>query len=144
VDDRFPASLTTALGRFEPPNQLDRTTADLTTAILESFDRCRHLLPVTWRDSALLQLQPRDAYVRLLEQGWTDALRTRHPAARIYTFWDHRSNRSQRDAGLRIDHLLLRDSLGKRLLDAGPCAGWKTQAITRLPGLSLGRDQAPR
>jgi len=75
--------------------------------------------PVTWRDNALLQPEPRAAYARLLQQGWTDALRARHPAVPTYTFWDYRRNRWQRDAGLRIDHLLLSESLGTRLVDAG-------------------------
>ena len=50
--------------------------------------------------------EPR-AYRRLLAQGWTDAIRTLHPEAPIYTFWDYFRNRWQRNAGLRIDHLLL-------------------------------------
>jgi hypothetical protein len=49
----------------------------------------------------------RDAYRRLVEQGWTDALRALHPGARIYTFWKYFRNAFARDAGLRIDNLLL-------------------------------------
>jgi len=55
----------------------------------------------------------------LLAQGWTDALRALHPKQAIYTFWDYRRNRWQRDAGLRIDHLLLSKSLRTRLRAAG-------------------------
>ena len=47
----------------------------------------------------------RDAYRRLVEQGWTDALRALHPGERIYTFWKYFRNSFARDAGLRIDHL---------------------------------------
>lgn len=75
--------------------------------------------PKTWRDNALLQPEPRDAYARLLKQGWTDALRTTHPNEKIYTFWDYRRNRWQRDAGLRIDHLLVSKNLRSRLVAAG-------------------------
>jgi exodeoxyribonuclease-3 len=73
----------------------------------------------SYRDNALVQPEPRAAYRRLLAQGWTDALRTCHPQARIYTFWDYLRNRWPRDAGLRIDHLLLSTSLAERLEDAG-------------------------
>ena len=75
--------------------------------------------PESWLDNALLQPEARAAYRRLLDQGWTDALRARHPTDRIYTFWDYRRNRWQRDAGLRIDHLLLSAGLASRLADAG-------------------------
>lgn len=75
--------------------------------------------PRSWRKDALLQPQTRAAYERLLAQGWTDALRTRHPKARIYTFWDYFRDHWPRDAGLRIDHLLLNNGLAPRLADAG-------------------------
>ena len=75
--------------------------------------------PASWLDNALLQPEARAAYRALLDQGWTDALRARHPTDRIYTFWDYRRNRWNRDAGLRIDHLLLSAGLAQRLADAG-------------------------
>ena len=73
----------------------------------------------SWRDNALFQPEPRAAFRRLVDQGWTDALRTRHPDSAIYTFWDYMRERWARDAGLRIDHLLLSPPLAARLLDAG-------------------------
>jgi len=82
----------------------------------------------SYDDNALVQPAPRDAYRRLLEQGWTDALRERHPDVRIYTFWDYLRNRWPRDAGLRIDHLLLAERLAPRLRDAGvdrDVRGWE-------------------
>jgi exodeoxyribonuclease-3 len=75
--------------------------------------------PKSWLDNALLRPEPRAAWRELLGQGWTDALRTRHPDQRIYTFWDYKRNRWARDAGLRIDHLLLSAGLAPALLDAG-------------------------
>ncbi|WP_407352323.1 exodeoxyribonuclease III [Luteimonas sp. R10] len=75
--------------------------------------------PTHWRKDALLQPESRRCWQRLLKQGWTDALRTVHPDARIYTFWDYFRRHWQRDAGLRIDHLLLNAELHPRLLDAG-------------------------
>ena len=74
--------------------------------------------PKSWRKDALLQPATREAYERLLAQGWTDALRARHPQERIYTFWDYFRNHWTRNAGLRIDHLLLSKELAPRLLDA--------------------------
>jgi exodeoxyribonuclease-3 len=74
--------------------------------------------PERWLDDALFSPEARDAYSRLLSQGWTDALRTIHPGVPIYTFWDYFRNAFQRDAGLRIDHLLLSPTLAPRLKDA--------------------------
>jgi len=61
----------------------------------------------------------RDAYCHLVEQGWTDALRALHPGERIYTFWKYFRNAFARDAGLRIDHLLLSPAIAGRLVAAG-------------------------
>ena len=71
-----------------------------------------------WRKDALLQPQTREAWQRLLAQGWVDALRTRHPEEPIYTFWDYFRDHWARNAGLRIDHLLLSGTLAARLKDA--------------------------
>ena len=54
----------------------------------------------------------------MLQQGWTDAIRARHPEATVYTFWDYLRNRWPRNAGLRIDHLLLSESIAGRLREA--------------------------
>jgi len=73
----------------------------------------------SWDNDALIHPQSRAAYARLLKQGWTDALRKTHPDQRIYTFWDYKRNRWARDAGLRLDHVLLGPILAKRLEAAG-------------------------
>jgi exodeoxyribonuclease-3 len=75
--------------------------------------------PRSWLNDALLQPQSRDAYQRLLAQGWTDALRSRFPNERVYTFWDYFRQHWQKNSGLRIDHLLLNAPLQARLVDAG-------------------------
>jgi exodeoxyribonuclease-3 len=73
----------------------------------------------SYAKDALLQPQSRALFKRLLDQGWIDAVRSRHPEAGMYTFWDYMRNRWARDAGLRIDHLLLSAEAAKRLVDAG-------------------------
>ena len=75
--------------------------------------------PERWVDDALFRPEVREAYRRLVAQGWTDALRALHPDERIYTFWKYFRNAFARDAGLRIDHLLLSPSLAGRLVAAG-------------------------
>ncbi|RYG58217.1 MAG: exodeoxyribonuclease III, partial [Alphaproteobacteria bacterium] len=72
-----------------------------------------------WVDDALFRPEVREAYRLLVEQGWTDAIRKLHPDERIYTFWDYFRNAYARDAGLRLDHLLLAPSVAKRLKKAG-------------------------
>jgi exodeoxyribonuclease-3 len=71
--------------------------------------------PERWLDDALFRPEVRAAFRRLVEQGWTDALRDLHPGERIYTFWDYFRNAYARNAGLRIDHLLLSPAVAKRL-----------------------------
>jgi exodeoxyribonuclease-3 len=70
-------------------------------------------------EDALMQPESRAAYRRILAQGWTDALRTRHPTGGVWTFWDYQAGAWQRDAGFRIDHLLLSPIAADRLIDAG-------------------------
>lgn len=73
----------------------------------------------SWDNDALVQPQSRAAYAKLVKQGWTDAIRELHPDEPMYTFWHYMRNRWPRDAGLRLDHLLLSPQLAKRLSDAG-------------------------
>jgi exodeoxyribonuclease III len=69
--------------------------------------------------NALVQPESRAAFARLLKQGWIDAIRKVHPDEAVYTFWDYRRNRWERDAGLRLDHFLLSKKLARRLSGAG-------------------------
>jgi exodeoxyribonuclease-3 len=73
----------------------------------------------SWEGDALVHPKSRAAYVRLLRQGWTDALRQAHPDRRIYTFWHYMRNRFHRDQGLRLDHILLSPALSPCLEAAG-------------------------
>src|SRR5262245_27915703 len=72
----------------------------------------------SYDDNALVQPEPRALFQRLLAQGWTDAIRALHTEP-MYTFWDYLRNRWPRDAGLRLDHLLLSPEAAKRLEASG-------------------------
>lgn len=91
--------------------------------------------PERWREDALFAPEVRAAFFRLLDQGWTDAVRTLHPDAAIYTFWDYFRNAFARNAGLRIDHLLLSPALADRLVEAG--------VDTHVRGWEKSSDHAP-
>src|SRR5579871_5578208 len=73
----------------------------------------------SWDEDALIQPKSRAAFRSLVAQGWTDAIRTMHPAKPMFTFWDYKRNRWPRDAGLRLDHLLVSPVLTHRLRKAG-------------------------
>ena len=89
----------------------------------------------SWDRDALLHPASRALFGRLLAQGWTDALRQVHPTGPVYSFWDYKRDRWPRDAGLRLDHLLLSPDLALRLEDAGV-----DRAVRGEPGAS---DHAP-
>src|SRR5450631_3077802 len=89
----------------------------------------------SWNDSALIQPEVRAGFEKLLEQGWTDSVRKQHPVEPMYSFWDYRRNRWERDAGLRIDYLLVSKSLKAKLR----CAG-VDRAVRAMEGAS---DHAP-
>ena len=73
----------------------------------------------SWDRDALLQPESRASYRRLLAQGWTDAVRALRPDEPMYTFWDYKFHRWERDGGLRIDHILVSPALTDRLQDVG-------------------------
>ncbi len=73
----------------------------------------------SYDDNALVQPEARAAWARILADGWTDGLRAMHPDATLYTFWDYRRQRWERDGGMRLDHLLLARATAPRLRAAG-------------------------
>lgn len=84
--------------------------------------------PERWVDDALFRTETREAFKKLLAQGWMDALRKLYPKETIYTFWDYFRNAFGRDAGLRIDHFLLSPPLVSRLKGGGvhkQVRGWE-------------------
>jgi exodeoxyribonuclease-3 len=70
-------------------------------------------------NDALMQPASRDAYARILNDGWTDAIDTLNPRGGVWTFWDFQAGAWQRDLGFRIDHLLLSPQAADRMLAAG-------------------------
>lgn len=91
--------------------------------------------PERWRDDALFAPEVKAAYHRLLDQGWTDAVRRLHPDEVIYTFWKYWRGAFERNAGLRIDHLLLNPAAAARLVAA--------EVDTRPRGWEKTSDHAP-
>jgi DNA polymerase-1 len=105
----------------------------------------RDIYPTTsYAKDALLQPQSRALFRRLLDQGWIDAIRTLYPDAPMYTFWDYMRNRWPRDAGLRIDHLLLSTQAARRLAEGGVDrrVRGKENASDHAPAWILLRDEA--
>jgi len=100
--------------------------------------------PERWVDDALFRPEVRDAYRRLVDQGWTDALRALHPGKRIYTFWKYFRNAFAHDAGLRIDHLLLSPATWSRRMSIAMFEAAKGRAITRRSGSNLRKQKAGR
>jgi exodeoxyribonuclease-3 len=72
----------------------------------------------SWDKDALTQAQPRARFALLQEEGWVDGLRAKHPSEKIYTYWDYKRQRWERNGGLRLDHLLLNEPLHQRLKGA--------------------------
>ena len=89
----------------------------------------------SWDHDALLQPESRAAYQRLLAQGWTDSIRALHPKEPMYTFWDYKRKRWERDGGLRLDHILLSSALRERLHSGG--------VDRRTRGMEGASDHAP-
>ncbi|WP_316799910.1 exodeoxyribonuclease III [Pedobacter frigidisoli] len=84
--------------------------------------------PERWVEDALFRPETRQAFEKLIAQGWTDAIRKLYPDDTIYTFWDYFRNAYGRNAGLRIDHFLLSPQITDRLKAAGvdrEVRGWE-------------------
>lgn len=70
-------------------------------------------------NNALVQPESRQAFARILAQGWTDALRKLQPHGPLWTFWDYKRERWPADKGMRLDHFLLSPDMSERLVDGG-------------------------
>jgi exodeoxyribonuclease-3 len=84
--------------------------------------------PERWVHDALFFPESKEAYRKLVAQGWTDAIRHLYPEDKIFTFWDYFRNAYARDAGIRIDHFLLSPNIKDKLLSGGvdrDVRGWE-------------------
>lgn len=75
--------------------------------------------PAAWVEDALYLPASRAALQRLLNLGYGDAFRLRHPGPGHYSFWDYQAGAWPRNDGIRIDHLLLSPQAADLLRDAG-------------------------
>ncbi|MBY6166066.1 MAG: exodeoxyribonuclease III [Pseudomonadota bacterium] len=75
--------------------------------------------PDSWREDALFRLDSRDAYRRVLNLGFTEAFRSRHPEPEQYSFWDYQAGAWQRNNGIRIDHILMTPQCADLMVDVG-------------------------
>ncbi|MFN8553734.1 MAG: exodeoxyribonuclease III [Candidatus Obscuribacterales bacterium] len=71
--------------------------------------------PERWIKDAVFSPEAKEAYQRLLAQGWTDSIRELYPDQKIFTYWDYFRNAFARDAGIRMDHILLNPVAAPRL-----------------------------
>lgn len=103
--------------------------------------------PERWKDDALFAPEAKAAYQRLLDQGWTDAVRYLHPDETIYTFWHYWRNSFERNAGIRIDHLLLNKPAQELLkvaeVDRRP-RGWEKTSDHTPVWIELADPQKPK
>ena len=82
------------------------------------------VVPRRWVFDAVYFPESRNEYRLLLEDGWTDALRTLHPEKGIYTYWNFSFRGGyDKSSGLRIDHLLLNATAAHRLKAGGVAVG---------------------
>ena len=97
--------------------------AEVPAVVLGDFNVIPHDRDVwsvdAMKDDALMQPGSRDAYFRMLGDGWTDAIDTLNPRGGVWTFWDYQAGAWQRDHGFRIDHLLLSPECADRMVAAG-------------------------
>lgn len=73
--------------------------------------------PEAWMEDALFRPESRAAWRRLLNLGFTDALRARNGAPETYSFWDFQGGAWNRNDGIRIDHFLLSSECADLLED---------------------------
>lgn len=103
--------------------------------------------PEKYLDNALFRPETRKAYKNLVDQGWTDAIRTLYPDEPIYTFWDYLRNAYERNAGLRLDHFLLNKKIAGRLTKADVdkhVRGWEGASDHAPVWIELADDNIPK
>ncbi len=84
--------------------------------------------PEKYIEDALFRIEVRKAFKQLIGQGWLDSIRTLFKDQQVYTFWGYFSNAYGRNAGLRLDHILLSPVVAPLLLEGGidrQVRGWE-------------------
>jgi bifunctional non-homologous end joining protein LigD len=103
--------------------------------------------PEKYVNNALFRPETREAYKNLVDQGWTDAIRTLYPDERVYTFWDYLRDAFGRNAGLRLDHFLLNKTVAGKLVSAQVdkhVRGWKGSSDHAPVWIELAEKDVPR
>lgn len=75
--------------------------------------------PEVWREDALFLPESRAAFRRILNLGFTEAIRATDPRPGVYTFWDYQAGAWEKNNGIRIDHLLLSPQAADLLTGTG-------------------------
>lgn len=70
--------------------------------------------PSKWIGQNLVSPEERQAFQELLELGLTDSFRMFEQPPKTFSWWDYRMMGFRRNAGLRIDHILLSESLKEK------------------------------
>ena len=84
--------------------------------IPEARDAAR---PEDWRDDALFLEPTREAWRKIVNLGFTEALRATNQSDETYTFWDYQGGAWDKNDGIRIDHFLLTPQAADVLSAAG-------------------------
>ena len=70
--------------------------------------------PKAWEGQNLVSPPERNAFTALLNLGLSDSFRLFEQAPKTYSWWDYRMMGFRRNAGLRIDHILLSEALKEK------------------------------
>ncbi|WP_256012021.1 exodeoxyribonuclease III [Desertivirga xinjiangensis] len=103
--------------------------------------------PEKYLKNALFRVEAREAFKELVDQGWTDAIRSLYPDEHVYTFWDYLRDAYGRNAGLRLDHFLLNKNIAGRLVAAQVdkhVRGWKGASDHAPVWIELADENLPK
>ncbi|SUX44303.1 exodeoxyribonuclease III [Chryseobacterium indoltheticum] len=84
--------------------------------------------PEKWIDDALFRKEVRKSFADLQKKGWIDSLRILNPGKKVFTFWDYMYHSYDRNAGMRLDHILISPYLASSLENSGvdsSVRGWE-------------------
>jgi len=70
--------------------------------------------PKAWEGQNLVSPPERDAFQELINLGFSDSFRMFEQAPKTFSWWDYRMMGFRRNAGMRIDHILLSEDLKEK------------------------------